>query len=270
MSDVTVRPKRPRWLRFSLAHLLLLTLVVAVALSWWLDRRRLASRIDLYRLQVGRLQEALEQSRHSMSVQAAKDVSRFASGGDFLEVLDPQVDWYEFQDELAMFAKSTAAESAVPLLIQRLNDPNGEVRTRALASLGEIKLRPAEAVPAIAARLNDPVTNAGWHAANALGEFGPEAQSAASALDAKFHDDQSPIATECGLVLNKIDPTIDIGPRLIELAHSPLRENRWRAVNALADHLDPAQHESIFAKLFETEQDPEIRTIIADALNRKC
>jgi len=107
------------------------------------------------------------------------------------------------------------------------------------------------------------------HAANALGEFGPEAQSAVSALDAKFHDDQSPIATQCGLVLIKIDPTIDIGPRLIELAQSPLRENRWRAVHSLADHLDPSQHEPVFAKLFETEQDPEIRTIIADALNRK-
>ena len=269
MSDTTVRPKRSGWFRFSLGHLLLLTLVVAVGLGWWLDRRRLAIRIDLYRLQVGRLQEALDQSRHSMLVQSAKNESRFASGGDFLEVLDPQVDWYEFQDELALFAKSPAAENAVPLLIQRLNDPNGEVRTRALASLGEIKLRPAEAVPAIAARLNDPVTNAGWHAANALGEFGPEAQSAVSALDARFHDDQSPIATECGLVLIKIDPTIDIGPRLIELAQSPLRENRWRAVGALADHLDSSQHEPVFAKLFETEQDPEIRTIIADSLNRK-
>ena len=65
------------------------------------------------------------------------------------------------------------------------------------------------------------------------------------------------------------DGAIDIGPRLIELAQSPLHENRWRAVNALADHLDPSQHESVFAKLFETKQDPEIGTIIAETLNRK-
>jgi len=202
-------------------------------------------------------------------VQRAETISRFASGGDFMEVLDPQVDWYEFQHELALFAKSPAAANAVPLLIERLSDPDGEVRTRTLAALGAIKRRPAEAVPAIAARLDDPLPNAGWHAADALGEFGPDAKSAVGALETKFRDDQCTIATHCGLMLVKIDPSIEIGHRLTELAQSPIRENRWRAVHALADHLDPNQQDSVLAKLFETERDPEIRAIIADALNRK-
>jgi HEAT repeat protein len=269
VSEVRGSTSGRRWLRFSLSHLFLLTLVVGLILGWWFDRRRLAARNELFQLQVERLQASLDEARHSVGVVSAEKFSRFATGGDFLEVLDPQVDWYEFQDELMLFAKSPAASSTVPLLIQRLSDPSPDVRTRALAALGVFKQRPAEVVPALTARLNDPVSNAGWHAACALGEFGAEAKSAASALDAIFHDDRSSIATHCGLMLVKIDPSVDIGPRLIELTQSPIRENRWRAVHALVDHVKPDVAQTVLTKLFETEQDQEIRIMIADALNRQ-
>lgn len=269
MSDIITQPTRRSWLRFSLGHLLLLTLAIAVALGWWLDHRRLAARNDLFQLQVERLQFSLDESRHQMAVLPAERFSRFASGGDFLEVLDPQVDWYEFQDELALFAKSQVAANAVPLIIQRLNDPDPEVRTRSLAALGAIKLRPNEVVPAVMVCLDDPFPNASWHAADALGQFGSDAKSAVSPLEAKFRDDHSTIATHCGLTLVRIDPSINIGPRLIQLAQSPIRENRWRAVQALADHIEVSDREPVLARLFESEKDEEIRAIIADSLNRK-
>jgi HEAT repeat protein len=249
--------------------LLLLTLVVGLVLGWWFDRRRVVKRNELLQLQVEQLKSFANDAQRSVGVIPAERFSRFATGGDFMEVLDPQVDWYEFQDELKYFAGSPAAKNTVPLLIEKLDDPSGEVRTRALASLGVFKQQPAKVIPAITTRLHDPFPNAAWHAANALGEFGAQARSARDALEAIFHDDKSSIAAHCGLMLAKVDPSIDIGPRLIELTQNPIRHNRLRAAQALPDHVKPDVARSVLTRLFETEQDKEIQYIIVFALNQR-
>jgi hypothetical protein len=264
-------PSRSRaWMRFQLRDLLLITAIVAVAVAWWLDHRRLTRRIELYEMQVSRLRFELDDARKwGVSVVPSQPAqSRFKYANEFLAVLDPKVDWYVFQDEMTLFKNSPMASSSVPLLIARLEDPEPEVRTRALSALGVIKQNPEQSVPAIIPHLNDAHANVAWHAANALGEFGPDAASAVGALRAKFHDDDSPIATHAGLMWTQIDPSADIGSRMLALIHSPIRENRWRAVAALPKHMDRLRVESALSKLFETEEDKEIRTMIADALNR--
>lgn len=254
--------------RFSTSHLFWLILLVAVSLGWWLDRSRLAARNKIYDVQVKQLQRSLDESWGMMAGVPAERHSRFATGADFLEVLDPNVDYYEFQDELELFSNSPSAEHAVPLLIDLLRDENPEVRVRAYCSLGRIKRNPRQVVPLLIEGLDDPFPNAAWHAANALGAFGPDASSSIDALNAKSHDDSSRIATYCGLMLVKVDPSAKIETRLIELTRSPVRENRWRAIEALVDHVPYEKAEKILTERFQTEQDEEIRSMIAASLNR--
>lgn len=263
-------PLRPsqRFIRFQLRDLFFITVVVAMAIGWRLDQRRAASRSQLYELQIARLQNELSEAIRSHSFPQPEVQSRFATAEEFVSVLDPHVDWYDFQDEMSLFKRSRAAAAAVPLLIERLKDENAEVRTRALSALGVLKQQPEQSVPAIVPHLNEAHSNAAWHSAAALGEFGPDAAPAIEALQAKFYDDNSPIATHAGLMLKKIDPSVELGPRLLALIHSPIRDNRWRAVEALPDHVARGRAEPALSKLFEVEQDKEIRTMIADALNR--
>jgi len=268
MAEKTPLRLSQRFIRFHLRDLFFITVIVAMAIGWWLDQRRTASRSQLYELQIARLQSELSEAIRSHSFPQPEVHSRFATAEEFVSVLDPHVDWYDFQDELALFKKSSSAAAAVPLLIERLKDENVEVRTRALSALGVLKQQSEQSVPAIVPHLNDAHANAAWHAAAALGEFGPEAAVAIDALQTKFYDDNSPIATHAGLMLKQIDSSVELGPRLIALIHSPIRENRWRAVVALPDHVDRRRAEMALSKLFEDEQDKDIRTMIADALNR--
>jgi hypothetical protein len=56
-------------LRFTIRDLLWLTLVVALAVGWWLDHKRVADRRDQYiRQEIARHQKAIEDSENTMTI----------------------------------------------------------------------------------------------------------------------------------------------------------------------------------------------------------
>jgi HEAT repeat protein len=74
--------------------------------------------------------------------------NRVANVAEFIKALRETKDWYEFADRTAdPFAKTSIADEAVPALIELLDDPNPEVRTRAACTLGKIHRHPDHVVP---------------------------------------------------------------------------------------------------------------------------
>jgi HEAT repeats len=72
----------------------------------------------------------------------------------------------------------TNAVTAIPALIQNLNDPNAWVAAEAASLLGALKLQASSSVPALTAALANSNSLIRDRAAIALGEFGTEARAA--------------------------------------------------------------------------------------------
>lgn len=75
-----------------------------------------------------------------------------------------------------------AAETAIPLLVQKTTSSNAYVRVNSIKALGQIGRRPQSVVPALIASLNAPFVSVRIDAARSLGAFGKDAQSAVPAL----------------------------------------------------------------------------------------
>ena len=75
---------------------------------------------------------------------------------------------------LALGSLKIDAQTAVPLLIEALNDEDKKVRANAAAVLGRFAPEAKEAVPALSRALKDPFV--ARSAAMSLGKFGPAAR----------------------------------------------------------------------------------------------
>jgi hypothetical protein len=256
---------RKRFL-FQLRDLFLLILFAALLCGWWVDRQRLLRRTELQRVQ-------LEQLLHA---QRSGEAAGTASGppataltpAEFVRLVAEGDDWYELQDALASFRDSAAKDEAVDDLLELLSHTEEKVRTRSLSALGQIRTRGTAVLPEAMVLLDDTVTNVQWHAACVLSSYGSESELAIPSLKKKMMDNDCGIATYAAIVANQLDPAIDIGPRLTELVNSPIRENRWRAVTQLSKHVSAETAKRHLTTVFETEDDNEIREMIARELNR--
>lgn len=73
-------------------------------------------------------------------------------------------------------------QTAVPVLVKHLSDPNPAVATAAAQSLGSLTLQPELAVPALIKVFKDPKSQLRVASALALGKFGEQARPAVPAL----------------------------------------------------------------------------------------
>lgn len=187
---------------------------------------------------------------------------------DFIAALRTIPDWSEFANNTAdPFVKTSIADETIPLLIELLNDPDLQIRVRALSTLGKIRRHADVIVPALIPFLNDEHPGIRWHAACSLGMFRGDAAAAIPALTAQLNDDESPIAVFSAVILLEIDDTVPIEGRLIELLPQQNMLNRSRAVDALADLGTPTARDALFAA-FQTETDQQMRDQLAQAINR--
>jgi hypothetical protein len=260
-------PNGPRRrFRFKLRDLFLLILCVAAFCGWWVDRQRILRRTELDRMRLEQL----------LRVQRTVDVASTASGppttvltpAELVRLVAVGDDWYELQDALTSFRDSAAKDEAVDDLLKLLSHTDEKVRTRSLSALGQIRTRGSAVLPAVMLLLDDPVANVQWHAACALKNYGSGSELAIPSLKEKMMDNNCEIAAFAAIVTKQLDPTIDIGPRLAELVHNPIRENRWRAVTHLSEHVSAETAKRHLTTLFETEDDNEIREMIAGELNQ--
>ena len=260
------QPTRPNRFRFRLRDLFVAILFAALLCGWWVDRQRILRQAELQRMRLEQLLQS--QGQEDVATSCPQNQSPALTPTEFVQMVANGDDWYELQQVLVPFRVSDTRDQAVDGLLNLLSDPDEVVRTRSLSALAQIKAKGEVVVPATIAILDDPVSNVQWHAASLLGEFGGESRQGIPKLTEKMMDDECGIAAFAAIVVNKIDPAIDIGPRLTDLVKSPMRENRWRAVKELPRHVSEETAKHQLAAAFEAEEDMEIREMIARELNR--
>jgi hypothetical protein len=123
--------------------------------------------------------------------------------------------------------------SSVNDLIQRLADEDATMRASAACTLARLGGGAKEAVPALIGRLQDADATVRFHAAYALGRTRENSPSVVAALRESMADDASGIAAFAAQMLHRLDPSIDVVPRLIELLDHEDAATRRRAVTAL-------------------------------------
>ena len=258
--------RRP--MQFNLQVLMLLFLVAAMALGWWRTHDRLAQ--SHAQLEAMRRAQQIEREGGSMAVteMASEPAREIQTPAQFIALLREIDDWYEYADEVAApFAKNSVADETIPLLLDLLQDPDPEIRTRALVALWEIKRKPNVVVPALIRMLGDNDTNVRWQAAYALGEYGEDAREGIPALALQMNDDASPIAAFAAMMIRRIDDTIATEPRLVQLLSNSVGRNRERAIEGLADLATPTALEAIVRE-YRHETDPKLRDQMAGTIAR--
>jgi hypothetical protein len=226
--------------RFTLGSLLLIVVIVAMGIAWWLDHARLKRELvnAQTRLTAKDLLAAQrEASGRSYEVEStaptAPQASKYSRPAQFIEALRETRDWYEFQDEMEKFVKTSVADDAVPLLIELLENPDPEVRWRALATMGRMARQEETIVPAITPLLADHHQNVRWHASDALGQFGPKARAALPAMHDLVERESSPIAAFTVGMIRQIDPSRDYESRLQVFLREGDDKTRDRAIESL-------------------------------------
>ncbi len=122
---------------------------------------------------------------------------------------------------------------SIAALIKRLADDDAIMRARAACTLARLGANAKDAVPALVERVNDGDPTVRFHAVYALGRTRQNSPEVALALRAAMEDDAGPAAPLAAQMLHRLDPSIDIVPRLIELLDDGDAETRRRAVTAL-------------------------------------
>ena len=133
---------------------------------------------------------------------------------------------------LALGALGHAAASAVPALVDVLDDPDDNVRWTAATTLGKIGPAASDAVPALAAALadrGDPVIHK--HAAAALAAIGSAARDAVPGLIGALRDGDADVREEVRRALSSIGPSAV--PALIEALKDEDAQVRFEAADAL-------------------------------------
>jgi hypothetical protein len=232
--------------RFTLGSLLLLCAIIAMGIGWWLDHARLErelnnaqTRLEAREL-LAKAREPLRAFAGGYNPQGFGGVSQptppnpYPTPGEFIEALRFTSDFDQWQEAMVIFAATEVADEALPSLIKLCKDLDPEVRSRAIYTLGCMARQEETVVPAAIRLLDDKDSNVRWHAAFALGDyFGPKSRSALPALQNIIESESSPISAFAAGMAFKIDPSIDVEPRLQEFLRTGDAETRMRAVESL-------------------------------------
>jgi hypothetical protein len=124
---------------------------------------------------------------------------------------------------------------SLPALLKLLNDPDGATRARAACTLARMGPQAKDAVPALVARVTDAERGVRFHAAYALGRIRENREEVVAALREAMNYDQSFVAAFAAQMLSRIDPSVAVAPRLIELLEVGDDATRRRAIMALID-----------------------------------
>jgi HEAT repeat protein len=200
--------------------------------------------------------------------------SRFATALTFVQFVETGDDFIELQNEASKFGGISYAPDAVPGLVALLKHQSPDVRRRAVTALLYVKQRPDLATDALLKLLDDAAQPDGEQgdsvrgfAAVTLAEY--KAVEALPKLRELMMDDNCEIAAQAALMIHRIDPTIEIGARLIDLCKSKYRGNRWYAAQDLPHHVDAVTVSSVLAEMFEVTDpsDDLMRGLIAAQMN---
>jgi hypothetical protein len=270
-----------------LGSLFLLVLVIAMGIGWWLDRSRLERELINARTRLA-ANELLAKEREAAArdsgglrpatfgggftgVDQTPPVSPYSTPAEFVEALRSMRDYYEWQDRAVKFAATEVADDALPSLIKLLEDLDPKVRERTLLTLAYLDRHSDALVPAVVPLLDDNDQNVRWHAANALGNFGSKARSALPSMLRIVENESSPISAFVVGIAFKIDPSVDVEPRLQVFLRDTDANTRWRATEALSrivphKAVSKATEEALL-EAFRLSEDESSKRTIAKLLN---
>ncbi len=136
----------------------------------------------------------------------------------------------------ALAEMPTASTSAMPALIEALDDSNKFVRLGAADAIADIDPgQAAVALPLLVQLLSDSEPSVRYNAAISIGKFGPHAESATASLLNALDDAEAVVRAMVVSALGSVGkPPETIVPALIrEIERERSNRYRWRAVNAL-------------------------------------
>ena len=257
-----------RLLRFRLQTLLAAVLVVSLLLSWWIDHGKLSSRIELLKQEIQLLQRQIPRSSGpGWGFAGPPPQNQYASGEEFLDALRNAQQTNDFMLTTGGFTDTPMADEVVPNLIDLLDDPDEDIRSRAIQVLGWIGRCGDQAAPKMISLLDDESWLIRVQAMFALEQFGEAGQTAIPALRAQMMDDDCISAANAAMALNRMDPSVDIGPRLIELLKSRHMETRHQAVQSLSRYVEPSVVKRLLTNMYENEEDSNVRRAIVETLS---
>ncbi len=177
---------RRRWLRTN--TLMLMVLVAIWGVFFGVVKRQQADPATeaVRRLRSGNVPERCQAARVLGMNETAAELA-IPALIDALNDPDEDVRWMVI---FALGCRGTAAAPAVPGLVPVTKDPSIRLRREAVDSLGVI--RSSAAVPALIAAFQDPDDEVRFDAVRALGSIGPGATSATAALAAVALDARDP------------------------------------------------------------------------------
>lgn len=248
--------------QFGIGTVFLTILICALLLGWW----RTSVQLKRAEAQIDEILRSRSEFANTVTVPRPAPVQQpkntFDTAEQFVSAVISTEDQYTFEFAvLRPVINTPLADAAVPRLVRLLQDPERQVRERALYTLGQLKRHADATVPEIIPLLQDEHPNVRWHAANSLHDLGTDDPAAIAALKDQMNDDESPIAVYSAIVLERLDDNIDTEPRVIDLLFNGTPENRERAVEWVLRIKREALDDLVRAHRVET--DPKIRRTMA-------
>jgi HEAT repeat protein len=260
------------WLRFDIGNLLLVITLVALALGWWSDRRRLQSEIELLQLRLDALKPRSGGGGFfgGMGNGAPVDIRYFDSPSELVAAVEAvfksEIDFDSRLVESILLSKHL--DAAAPGLVELLRHEDPVMRRQIAEILVRQNQPPQIVVSGLIERLDDKDVVVQRRAVEGLVRF--RAKSALPDLRRKMLDDDCPIASYVAKVITALDSDADIGPRLIELTRNKQRDNRLEAIVELPNYVDGATAKRVLTQAFSATEskDREMRQAIAQSINR--
>lgn len=260
--------------KLSLRDLIWLILMTCLSLAWWLDHSKLTNRCGMYERQISNLQKSLSVNPGFGGFQ---EPAFQGTTDHFIQVLTTGTESDSLQ------AASSLGRAELPLIqesvlrvIQLLQDhPDEEVRKRAVITLrfcqqlapDKMKNQAQVVVPALLPLLDDPSLLVSGEAIFALRAFGPAANLSIEKLTTIMADDEHYWAGWAAMALHDIDPSIDIGSRLLELIGR--KHQDWKTIASYAHQYVPADKlRSFLEQMYAQAETEEERMTIVTALNK--
>ncbi len=253
--------------------------MIALILGWLVDHRRMDDRIAKLEVQnqIYERQFADLQTRLDTQLMGLQMIYTWANATEFIQALTSVEDRDRFLEMAPSLAKadSTVLDESVQQLLGLIDSPEEEIRIRAvitlrfLQELGNDRMqRHAEAAAnKLAALLEDSSTDVVGETLYALKSFGSASSPALGNLNHKMMNDEEWYAPGAALAVHAIDPSVDIGPRLIELITSE-HPNWYTAAFHLPKHVPAERARQVLTALFERMKSEGDRNAVIQALNQ--
>ncbi|RCS52869.1 hypothetical protein DTL42_08550 [Bremerella cremea] len=228
-------------------------LVLAIAAGWAIDHRKQQQQLEPIRKQWSEKHAEFNHLRDQLLLDEA--LQRFESWQQIVFVID-NIDHFQLFERLARKlerADDAVFTEAVPKLITMLDDPQELHRQRAWRLLQCAKESPRFAPfessyqEGVVALLRHPSIRGYSKLLPWLGKQKLNSPEVLAGLRERMMDDRDPFAPHAAYTLAELDPTADIGPRLLQLIE--LKHSQWQSIlHRLPKYLPKEEAQAIFEK----------------------